>query len=133
MGYNSNDNDFFITLAVIIAAGLAFLVFKFSNEINVNFDTGFSVLLRAVFVIGVAIAAVAWWKVSIGAALPALFGGLVWAFCPAIDYWGTQVANNLPWGGDFNLPIWWARWYSKALFVLTPIVGGYTIRHLFSR
>jgi hypothetical protein len=123
-----NENAFILT-AVIVLGILALVVWKFSGAINVNFATGLSVLLRSVGVVAIGIALIKFEILSLGAVIPGLMGGLVWAFFPAFDYWALQAmgVQVVPEPGE---SVWYVRWYAKAAFIAVPILGGYGIRHV---
>lgn len=130
MSNSSNDENAFIVIAVIILGILALGVWKFSGVINVNFETGLSVLLRTGGVIAVCLALIKFDILSLGAAIPGLVSGLAWAFFPAFDYWALLSVGGVQNGFEVSEPVWYARWYSKAAFVLVPSLGGYGFRHV---
>jgi hypothetical protein len=124
-----NENAFILT-AVIVLGILALVVWKFSGAINVNFATGLSVLLRSVGVVAIGIALIKFDVLSLGAVIPGLVGGLVWAFFPAFDYWAFQAMGGVQVVLEPGESVWYVRWYAKAAFIAVPILGGYGIRQV---
>jgi ascorbate-specific PTS system EIIC-type component UlaA len=130
MKNSSRDQNAFILAAGIVLGILALVVWKFSGVINVNFSTGLSVLFRASVVIAICIAIIKFDIFSLGAVIPCLVGGLVWAFFPAFDYWALQSMGGVPVTIEPGESVWYVRWYAKAAFIIVPILGGYGIRHI---
>ncbi|MFZ2524774.1 MAG: hypothetical protein WAW87_05625 [Candidatus Ferrigenium altingense] len=133
MSRDSNDENAFVAVAIIVLGLLALGVWKFSSAIGVNFETGLSVLLRTGGVLAVCIALLKLDILSLGQVIPALIGGLAWAFFPALDYWSAQATGEMQFGFSLGEPMWYARWYSKAAFVFVPSLGGYGLRYAFPR
>lgn len=133
MSNSSSDENAFVVVTIVILGLLALGIWKFSNAINVNFETGLSILLRTGGVLAVCIALLKFDVLSLGQAIPALLGGLAWAFFPALDYWSAQVTGEIQFGFSLGEPVWFARWYSKAAFVFAPSFGIYGLRYVFSR
>lgn len=133
MSSNSSDENAFILAALLVLGLLALGVWKFSGAINVNFETGLSVLLRTGGVLAICIMLLKFDVLSLGQAIPALIGGLIWAFFPALDYWSAQATGQTQFGFSLGEPMWYVRWYSKAAFVFVPSLGGYGLRYAFSR
>ena len=133
MSNSSNDENFFIYIAVIALGLFALATWKFSTLINVNVETGFSIIIRAGIVLAIFIAVLKLDIFSLGQATPALIGALVWSFFPALDYWSAQAVGGIEFSSVFNEQMWYARWYSKAAFVLLPILGGYGFSYANSR
>lgn len=126
-----NENAFVIFVVVVILT-ILMLVTKFSASIGVDFETGLSILGRSLGVLAIAFAIVKSELVPFGMVVPAACSGLVWAFFPAIDFWALQVVGEFGFGWEIDEVPWWARWYSKAAYVLSPSVGGYGFRYYFS-
>lgn len=134
MSNSSNDENAFVVIALVVVGLLALGVWKFSGAINVNFDTGLSVLLRVGGVLTICIALLKFDALSLAQVIPALIGGLAWAFFPALDYWSAQATGEITFGFPLgDEPMWYARWYSKAAFVFVPSLGGYGLRYSLSR
>lgn len=133
MSNSSNDENLFIVIAVVVLGLFALVIWKFSVLINVNFETGFSVFLRACIVLAICITVLKLDILSLGQAAPALIGCLAWSFFPALDYWSAQEVGGIEFSSVFNEQMWYSRWYSKAAFVLLPILGGYSLRFANSR
>lgn len=133
MSNNSNDEGTFVVIALVVLGLLAVGVWKFSAVINVNFETGLSVLLRMGGVLAIFIMLLKFDVLSLGQAIPALIGGLAWAIFPALDYWSTQATGEIQFGFSLGEPMWYARWYSKVAFVFVPSLGGYSLRYAISR
>lgn len=130
---SNNDENAFVVVAIVVLGLLALGVWKFSSAINVNFETGSSVLLRTGGVLAICIALLKFDVFSLGQVIPALIGGLAWAFFPALDYWSIQATGEIQFGFSLGEPMWYARWYSKAAFVFVPSFGGYGLRYAISR
>ena len=133
MSNSSNDENVFILIALIVIGLLAFGVWEFSAAMNVNFETGLSVLLRTGGVLTVCIAFLKLDLVSLSVTIPGLLGGLAWAIFPALDYWSVQATGEMQFGLALSEPAWYVQWYSKAAFVLLPSFGGYGLRYAISR
>ena len=133
MSNSSNDENVFILMAVIVIGLLALGAWEFSAAINVNFETGLSVLLRASVVFAVCIALVKLDLVSLSASIPGLLGGLAWAIFPALDYWSVQATGEMQFGFALSEPEWYAQWYSKTALALLSSFGGYGLSYAISR
>ena len=133
MSNSSDDENLFIVIAVIGLGLFALVIWKFSVLINVNFETGFSIFLRAGIVLAICITVLKLDILSLGQAAPALIGCLAWSFFPALDYWSSQAVGGGEFGSVFKVHMWYSLWYSKAAFFLLPICGGYGMRYANSR
>jgi hypothetical protein len=109
------------------------VVMKFSDAIEVQPETGFSILFRAIAVFIACLVLLILQFFPISFLFPILLGGFAWAFFPALDYWSTmKMVKSL-----FGIPIsdaeWYMHWYSKASFVLIPVLIGHSICHSWKK
>jgi hypothetical protein len=81
-------------------------------------------------VVAIGIALIKFDVLSLGAVIPGLVGGLVWAFFPAFDYWALQTMGGVQVVLEPGESVWYVRWYAKAAFIAVPILGGYGIRQV---
>jgi hypothetical protein len=130
---NSNKGNIFGEIAALAFGLLAFVIWQFSSAINVNFETGVSVLLRVVVVLAVCFVLLKF-GFSLGQVIPGMISGLAFAFFPALDYWSAQAIGGFSSGFSLDdKPMWYACWYAKGIFVLVPSLGGYTLHYALSR
>lgn len=105
--------------------GLAWVVWSFSEALNLDMRTGGQVLGALILAAGFMVAA--WWTSGFG-----LLGfrgswpiglGLVWmAFWPALTVWGALTPAFM---GIEPEVAWWAAWYTKAGVLVVLVAGGY--------
>lgn len=105
--------------------GLAWVVWSFSEALNLDMRTGGRVLGALILAAGFMVAA--WWTSGFG-----LLGfrgswpiglGLVWmAFWPALTVWGALTPAFM---GIEPEVAWWAAWYTKAGVLVVLVAGGY--------
>lgn len=117
-----NDNSVG-ALVVLVALAITAGILTFSGWIGVDFSTGASVFGRGVVVLLLAAALIWGLHLPVSFVLPLALAGWVWAFFPAIDFHAAKAMGVDAFGFAIAETPWYAQWYAKAGFVLTPMLG----------
>jgi ascorbate-specific PTS system EIIC-type component UlaA len=112
----------YVAIALIVAAAITFIIWKFSTAINVDFSTGSTLLFRAAIVLAPSVFLL-WNGFAKKMVLPVCLGGIAWSLFSLLDYWSSQALPSFL----HAEPQWYARWYSEAAFLLVFMVIGYLI------
>lgn len=128
----SSRNDAVFGLILVFSAIVGVLIFKFSNAIGVDWETGLEIILKMAAILGV------WaiYKYFSGynpfTVWPLVLGGLCWAWFPAVDIWALQESSGSVFG-DFQpynreaSIAWYGMWYAKGLVLALTVGGGYFV------
>ncbi|KAB0583563.1 hypothetical protein [Comamonas kerstersii] len=127
MSNNNNDNLIVLGAFTVVGVG-ALIVWKFSQFLGLDFQTGLEVLKRLLPITILWAGILYFMPISFKDVWPLALASIWWSFWPALDYWsGLTVPKDFV-KYDIVEPMWYAMWYTK-WGVLVAIVGiGYAIR-----
>ena len=133
---NNNQNDIVLGIIAVILVILGVTVWKFSQFLGLDLETGFSVFIKVLAVV------VCWFVINkiflLSFSRTWLFAlAFLWlSFSPALNYWSQEATADIPSPTYlFNDQLvsqeamWYATWYFK-LFVFSILctLGWYTNR-----
>lgn len=120
---SSNSSETALAGLVAIGILIALGIWWFAKHIGVDFETAGIFLAKsaAFLVVAYLVSRFLSWPMHV--ILSLLGAALVFSFLPILDYWSAQETQQF--GVQVYEVRWFARWYSEAVFVLTPLAIGF--------